>query len=36
MIDVTKLLVGESWGGDVIRYGHAVNDKTCRAESPTT
>ncbi len=36
MIDVTKLLVGDSWGGDVIRYGHAVVGKTGRAPSPTT
>ncbi|MBW7995944.1 MAG: radical SAM protein [Candidatus Glassbacteria bacterium] len=36
MIDVTKLLVGDSWDGDVIRYGRAVKDKSARGESPTS
>ncbi|HLA40524.1 MAG TPA: radical SAM protein [Candidatus Glassbacteria bacterium] len=26
MIDITKLLVGESWGGDAIRYGHSGSE----------
>ena len=30
MIDITKLLVGESSGGDAIRYGQASEGKPCR------
>ena len=34
MIDVTKLLVGESSGGDSIRYGEAAGEKSCRGAHP--
>jgi len=30
MIDITKLLLGESSGGDAIRYGRAAEEKSCR------
>ena len=30
MIDITKLLVGKSSGGDAIRYGQAAEGKSCR------